>query len=236
MRILPIIANDMRLQFRNGLYLVYLIVGVVYVLLLRFLPERTRLLVLPFLVYSDPAFLGFFFIGGILYLDRQSQMLLAFIVSPAKITDYVTGKIVSLSLLSLSGALFITFLTAGFSFNFVLLTAGVLLAALQMSLLGLIASTFFRTLNQYIFLSVLFTLPFVPGMVLTILNASHPAWTLLPGKAPLELITAAFSSRNVSAGRLTADISISLGYILLLGWAAAGIYKKRIRLSLGEQS
>ena len=65
MRLLNAIWSDIKFQIKQGFYLVYLIITIMYLIILSMLPENVLTIALPLVVFSDPSVLGLFFIGGI---------------------------------------------------------------------------------------------------------------------------------------------------------------------------
>ncbi len=61
--------TDLRLQMRNGFYIAAAFVVVVLVILLRQLPEASRSLGLPMLVFGNLLINGFFFMAGLVLLE-----------------------------------------------------------------------------------------------------------------------------------------------------------------------
>lgn len=70
MRIFNALHADMRFQFKQGFYIVYVAIVVMYLIILHYLPENSIGIALPLVVYSDPSVLGLFFIGGIIMLEK----------------------------------------------------------------------------------------------------------------------------------------------------------------------
>jgi fluoroquinolone transport system permease protein len=61
---------DVRLQFRNGFYYATLVVAVVSTVLLRQLPQDTLAWVLPIFVLGNLLMNGFYFVSGLVLLER----------------------------------------------------------------------------------------------------------------------------------------------------------------------
>lgn len=66
---------DLRLQFRNGFYAAYLAMTLVFFLILIALPAGFRQRGFALIVLMDPAFMGFFFAGGLVLLERDQGVL-----------------------------------------------------------------------------------------------------------------------------------------------------------------
>ena len=198
MRQTTAIAGDVKLQFRHGFYHVYLVLTVLYVLIISALPETIQTPALTLIIFSDPALLGFFFIGAIILLERSDNTLESLFVTPLRVTEYFVGKAASLSLIGLLTSVAIAAAVTRSSFNLLLLTLGVMLTSFLFVLFGIIAATRFSTVNSYIFgggmCSAVFALPLIDFFG----AATSPLFWIFPTKASLVLIGGAFDPAGVS--------------------------------------
>lgn len=143
--------NDLRLQFRHGFYYVYLVLAIIYVIILRVLPAAARDLLLPLVIFTDPAIAGFYFIGAIVLLERADGTQQALFITPLRIRDYFLSKVLSLSALALATSLAIALFAVGPVFNILALIIGVTLTSVLFVLLGLAFVSRFKVLNIYLF-------------------------------------------------------------------------------------
>ncbi|MDO9680631.1 MAG: hypothetical protein Q7262_06400, partial [Bacteroidales bacterium] len=111
MRFLSAIWSDIRFQIKQGFYLVYLIITIMYLIILSMLPENVLSIALPLVVFSDPSVLGLFFIGGIILLEKSQGVMMAIVVTPLKTEEYVLSKAISLAFVSVMAAIAITALS-----------------------------------------------------------------------------------------------------------------------------
>jgi fluoroquinolone transport system permease protein len=98
-RFLSAFRSDVRYQWRYGFYFVYAFLIACFVAIIRVLPEGWRQTALVAALLGDPALLGFFFIGGILQLERGEGLLDALFASPLRPAEYLVSKAASLGLL-----------------------------------------------------------------------------------------------------------------------------------------
>ena len=77
------VACDVRLQYRNGFYAAAAFVAVVLVVLLRWLPPETLRLLLPALVLANMQVNTFYFVAGLVLLEKAEGSLEALVVTPA---------------------------------------------------------------------------------------------------------------------------------------------------------
>ncbi len=192
MRAAAALKYDILFQLRHGFHYAYLFIGAVYILILRGLPPEAKNLFLPVLVFTDPAVLGFFFIGGIVLLEKDQKTLESLFVTPLKILEYIGAKTVSLTFMALAVSFIISFLTTGFSFNPVLLFVGISLSSIFFILLGLIMASRFKSLNEYFVYGGL-SISFIALPILDYFGiVQSPLFFFLPPTASFILIKAAY--------------------------------------------
>lgn len=128
-RFLSLTFHDVKFQFRQGFYLVYGIVTIIYIILLNLLSPNLRSTLGPIILLSDPSFLGFFFIGAILYYEKEQRVTSALFVTPVSYMEYLVGKILSLTLLSILVTVVIALFSFGIFINWISLIVGITLTA-----------------------------------------------------------------------------------------------------------
>lgn len=226
MRALSAIKYDIKFQVRYGFYYAYLLLTVVYILGLRMLPEAYRTFATGLVIFTDPSVLGFFFISGIVLMEKSQNTLESLFVTPLQVSEYIWAKVVSLTLLSLLSSLAIAVFTLGASFNVLLLVVGVGLSSVFFTLLGFALAARAKSLNQYFFYSVP---TFVLDLPLLKYLGFLDAWLyyLLPSKPTLLLIEGAL-------GRITPAEAVyavaALGAWIAVGyqWACRWFYRYTI--------
>src|SRR5258705_5397588 len=92
----------------------------------------------------------FSFIGGLVLLERGEGTLTAQVVTPLRIGEYLTAKVVTLTALALAETLVVVLVIAGWRFNALLLIAGAALAAALYCLAGFIAVARYTAINEYL--------------------------------------------------------------------------------------
>lgn len=218
MRLISTLRFQLVLQFRHGFYYAYAIVCGLYIALLLLFPEDIRSRIAAFVIFSDPAVLGFFFIGGIILLEKDENTLQNLFVTPIRTGEYVIAKDISLSLLAVLTSGIIAAAANGFNANWAMLLTGVLLTSVVFIHIGIAAVSRIKSLNKYILSAVVYMFPlFVPvldyyGIV--------PFWgfRLFPTWASIALIGGALSTTPPTPG------DIVLAYAVLIGWAALSYF------------
>lgn len=191
-RLAATIASDIRLQFRNGFYYAAAFVAFFWIVGLSQVPAGGLRWLMPVFILSNLLINTFYFMGGLVLLEKGEGTLLAQVVTPLRTWEYLASKIITLTLLSLVENLLIVGLAYGPNFDPLPLLAGISLAAAIFVLTGFVAVARYDSINEYLFPSFLYTLAFIPPFL-----DYFGLWTgwlfyLHPLQAPLRLTAAAF--------------------------------------------
>ncbi len=232
MRTAVCLKNDYRLQFRHGFYYVYALLSALYIIILRSLPEALSEFLLPLIVFTDPGVVGFFFIGGIIFLEKEENTLESLFITPIDLWDYLFSKVISLTTLAVVTSFIITIAVKGASFQPLLLFIGVVLTSFIFTFLGLVTASRFNTINKYFILPIIFILPlFLPLLDFFDIYKSS-LFLLFPAMASLVLIRAGVGG-EVSTGMVAYGIcSLALWSFLAAKWAH-NWFEKHIILKIG---
>lgn len=191
-RFLACIKADIYIQIKYGFYAVYGIVTIVYILLLKQAPIASLKTLVPMIVFSDPSMLGFFFIGGLVLLEKGENTLEYIAATPLRISEYLISKMISLSLLALLASFTVTLCSYPDDIHLGQLTIGIVLTSFFFILVGFIAVARFNTVNEYMLSSIIYiTFLFLPLLDYFGLWRSW-IFYLFPTQAGLVLIGGAF--------------------------------------------
>lgn len=191
-RLFATLICDIRLQFRNGFYYAAAFVAVVMALLLNQVRLVDPALLLPVFVLGDILVNTFYFVGGLVLLEKGERTLAAQVVTPLRTSEYLAAKVGTLSLLALIESLVIVTAAYGAGFAVLPLVAGVVVLAVLYTLYGFVVVARYDSINSYLLPSVAYTavlsLPLVDYLGL------WQSWLfyLHPIQAPLLLLRAAF--------------------------------------------
>ena len=100
-RLLATMGTDLRLQHRNGFYYAVAFVLILFAILVSQLPAFDWTRWLPPLVFGNLVMVSFFFVGGLVLLEKGEGTLEAQVVTPLRVGEYLGSKIATLALLSL---------------------------------------------------------------------------------------------------------------------------------------
>lgn len=181
---------DVLFQWKQGFYGIYFVLTLVYILLLRHVPQSWLRYALPMIVYSDPSVLGMFFIGGIILLEREQGILDLMTIIPMETAIYLISKILSLTLIGLLSTYAIILSLNLEDINSLLLVISLLLTSVFYTSLGILISTKVQSVNGYFVKIVPWTLVLILPCLL------YPRFDILavcPSYASLKLVILSFN-------------------------------------------
>lgn len=180
--------QEIKLQFRSGIYALYAVLTLTYLMLLWALPAAVRGTAAVLLIFSDPAAMGLFFMGALVLLEKSQRVHCSLAASPLGVWEYLFAKVVSLGLIGTLVAL----LLAGCSGSKALacVGAGTLLSSALFSLCGLLAATRTNSLNRFLLATIPFEMVLCIPAVLWLFGVlRHPLWLLHPGVCAMVLLS-----------------------------------------------
>jgi len=187
------LKSDFKFQYKEGFFYIYLAICIIYLVILSVLPSSILSIILPILIYSDPAGLGLFFIGGMIMLERRQGIINYLIVTPLLVKEYILSKVITLSTLAVVVSLIITFFTSTYTpINYFILITSTFFTANFFTMIGIFITLPCTNLNEY-FVKI------IPWMILLSLPClgliSQPDnifLSIIPSVASLQLIIGAF--------------------------------------------
>jgi fluoroquinolone transport system permease protein len=192
MRLTHAVWADMQFQMKQGFYLVYVLITIMYLIILSFLPPDILSVALPLVVFSDPSVLGLFFIGGIILLEKTQGVLMVLVVSPLRTIEYILAKVISLAIISVLAAFAITIFSSYGSVNWVLLLLSTILTSGLFTMSGIMINAGCHTVNQYMLKTIPYMLLFVLPCFSLIGFPFSYLFTAIPSVAALRLMLGAY--------------------------------------------
>ncbi|MFC2124415.1 hypothetical protein ACFLU5_06355 [Bacteroidota bacterium] len=211
-----LLKYDITLQWRQGFWLVYFIVSVAFVVILFNIPQTHRLPVTIYILLSDTSILGITFVGALILLEKQQNVLHSLFVTPLSIRNYLISKTTSLTLLITFMCLLILLPVNSPGWHFIPILCATILSSIIFTLLGLGISSQANTINQYLGRMIGFSI-FIPVPVIPFIMFDNFKWLIIfPINAALDIML------NVIDGTATALIYIDL--IILIFWTFIAYY------------
>lgn len=224
-RVRAALIQDLRLQWRHGFWVAYAFVCLSYVLVLGLFEPPLRGLLTTLVVFSDPAVLGFFFIGGLMLLERGDGSLPGSLISPLRIDEWLVAKVSSLTLLAVLASVAIALPLAP-DLRLGWLLAGVIPTSACFVLIGVIAGTRFTTVNRYLLGGGLATLPLLVPMLAPLGVFDTPLFNLLPAGASLDMLGVGLGQRSPELSLAVRSLTV-ISVWTALAWAWARAWMRR---------
>jgi fluoroquinolone transport system permease protein len=156
-RLLTTMRCDLRLQSRNGFYWAVAFLLAAWAVVITQLPEFDWGPFLPPLLLGNLVMATFFFMGGLVLLEKGEGTLEAQIVTPLTSGEYLTSKVVTLTALSIAESVTIVMLAYGTALRWVPLIVGIALASALYCLFGFVVVARYDSINEYLFPSMIYT-------------------------------------------------------------------------------
>jgi fluoroquinolone transport system permease protein len=192
-RLASALRLEVTLQIRQKFLHAAVFSGLIWLAVLLPMPRGLRPVAEPYILLGDIAIIGFFFIGGSVFFEKQERTLGAVISTPLRFWEYLTAKLTALLAISLFVAVVIVTIAHGLAYQVVPLLLGVVLGTLLMLLVGFITSLPFDSVSDW-FLTA--TFPLTVMLALPVLQYSgvwpSPLLYVIPTQGPLLLLGAAF--------------------------------------------
>jgi hypothetical protein len=221
-RLQATMACDVRLQFRNGFYYATLAVTLFSVLIIRLLPARDLSWLLPAIIVNNVIVTGFYFLSGLVLLEKGEGSLEAQIVTPLRPREYLGSKVATLVVLSLCESMPLALAMTDAHFQPGLMMAGIALGTTLFALTGFVAVTRYDSINAFLLPSALvvalLALPLLhyfgvgDGPLVDALMWLHPL------QPTLLLLVAALSPTPAPA--VAAALALGLAWIAFCAWLA----------------
>ncbi len=217
-RLRAAIGNDLRLQRRNGLYYATAFVLILLTAALSQLPLRSLNLgwLLPAVVLNNLVVTTFYFISGLVLLEKGEGTLTAQSTTPLRIGEYLVAKVVTLTGVALVYNVVLVGVIYGPHMRIIPLVVGIGQAAVIYILVGLIAVTRYESINTFLFPSTMYVGALLAPVMLYV--SGWQSWLLYvhPLSAPLVLLRAAFTP--VAAWQIVSSVIYGGVWIGLLSW------------------
>lgn len=206
-----LIKNDLKFQYRHGFYMAYFVLTLMLLMLLSLFSGLAKEQAGMILLLTEISSFGSTFVAATIVLEKEQRLYDTLFVTPINIHSFLQAKILSLAAPALISGTILFVVSFGLNMIRLEFIAGIFLASILFSLLGLTLATRCQSINGFILLS----LPF--GLVLVGLPIVHylqlfpiPFSILLPAQGALLLLNAGFEQ--------TGWKDVLLAVLLLAGW------------------
>ncbi|WP_304943024.1 fluoroquinolone export ABC transporter permease subunit [Vallitalea guaymasensis] len=216
MRITGALKTDFKFQMKQGFYIIYFFLTIIYMVILSMIPKEFKNIILPIIVFSDPSVVGFFFIGGIIMLEKLQGIINYIVVTPLSIKEYILSKVFTLSLLAVIAGEAITFVSINSgSVNNIILAIGIFISSVFFILIGIIVVVGCKTLNQYMVKMVPFLMLLIIPCISIIDFKFSYILTVIPSVAGFRIVYGAFNDSNIIEAIGLITYVVIIDYLLL---------------------
>ncbi len=225
-RMISTLRLDVTVQWRNRFYIIGIGLSLLMALgLAQFFPREAMGGLLPMLFLFAIGGTTMLYVAGLLIFEKDEHTLEAIIVTPVRVSEYLTSKIITLTFLATLESIVVVALTYGLAdLNLGLLLAGLILMGVMLTLLGIILIVRYDSITDFLIpvvgLSLILQLPslYFGGLSDTLL------WLIVPTSAPTMLMWAAWFP--VETWKIVYGIVYSLVIVAVLyRWALAAFHK-----------
>ncbi|MEX2401215.1 MAG: hypothetical protein WD423_10615 [Rhodothermales bacterium] len=223
-RLAATLRRDVILQNRYRFYAVSLLMVLVWGGLLKFVLRTGWVdddVVVPAFVLVNLIVTTFYFMGALVLLERSEGMLAALVVTPLRDLEYLTSKIVTLSMLGLVESLLIVILLFGLPSHLLVLITGTLFLGALYVLAGFISVVGHDSINEWIMPSAVTVAVLILPLVAHFGMVGEGVTWLHPLEPAMVLLRAAYSGSSVP------DVAYGIGGSIV--WTGLGLVWARRR-------
>ena len=222
------LTSSLRLEFTLQVRQKFLHAGVfsglIWLAVLLPMPASLRPVAEPYVLVGDIAIIGFFFIGGTVFFEKQERTVGAIVSTPLRFWEYLAAKLTVLVLISLFVAVVVATVADGFAYRPVPLVVGVVLGTLVMLVVGFISSLPFASVTDW-FLAATIPLAILSLPVLYLSRVwPNPVLYLIPTQGPLLLLGVAFDQVTLAPWQVIYAVLYPVGCLAGLYWAAKAMF------------
>jgi fluoroquinolone transport system permease protein len=222
---------DIRLQLRNGFYAASVFVTVVWAAVFSQLPRFDASGVWAGMVAGNLFITTFYFIGGLVLLERDEGSLAARSVTPLKPSEYLASKVLTLSALAAAENTVLTLLLAGLGFlrfgtGLIFLILGIVLLSVILCLAGFAVIVRYRSINEFLMPSMLYVLALGLPLIEYFGLWRSPLFLLHPVQAALVLMRAAWEP--LSTGQAVYGLLYPAAAVFVFAVLARRAYRRLV--------
>ncbi len=187
-----LLLTDFQLQWRYRIIAAYAVVIGLYTTIILVAQDALPHWVIAIIIYSDPAVLGFFFLGGLMMLEKSENVRLALAMSPISATQYLAAKSISLTIVAVAAVCVLSVAAQLAWHNAALVIFATICTSIMFISAGAIAALKFKTVSGYLIGSVPIITPLVAPAALLIVDPLPLFVYAIPPVAQLKLLLVAF--------------------------------------------
>lgn len=219
---------ELTLQVRQRFLHAAVFSGLIWLAVLLPMSRGLRPAAEPYVLLGDTSIIGFFFVAGTVFFEKQERTISAVISTPLRFREYLAAKLAVLLAISVFVAVAVATIAHGLDYRLAPLLVGVALGTLLMLLVGFTTSLPFASVSDW-FLAA--TIP-LAVMNLPILHFSgvwpNPVLYLIPTQGPLLLFGAAFDQVSLAPWQAVYALTYPVVCIAGLCWTARTLFTRYV--------
>ncbi len=227
-RLTSAVRLELNLQVRQRFLHAAVFSGLIWLAVLLPMSRSLRPVAEPYILLGDVSIIGFFFVAGTVFFEKQERTLSAILSTPLRFWEYLAAKLAVLLTISLFVAMVVVTIVHGFGYHAALMLAGVALGTLLMLLVGFTTSLPFASVSDWFLVA---TIP-LAVMNLPVLYYSgvwpNPLLYAIPTQGPLLLLGAAFDQVSLAPWQLVYAVAYPAACVGALGWAAKSLFGRYV--------
>ena len=228
-RLASALRLELTLQVRQRFLHAAIFSGLIWLAVLLPLSHGLRPVAEPYILLGDTCIIGFFFVAGTVFFEKQERTLGAVISTPLRFWEYLAAKLTLLVLISLFVAVVVPTIAHGFAYRPIPLVVGVVLRTLLMLLVGFASSLPFDSISDW-FLAA--TIPLAVLTVPPVLYFSgvwpNPLLYLVPTQGPLLLLGVAFDQVTLTPWQAVYAVAYPAVCVAGLFWVAKAMFVRYV--------
>ncbi|WP_297825853.1 ABC transporter permease [Mycobacterium sp.] len=227
-RLVSAVRIEFVLQVRQRFLHAAIFSGLMWLAVLLPMSTALRTVAEPYVLAGDTTIVGFFFIAGSVFFERQERTLSAIIATPLRFAEYLIAKLAVLLAVSLSVAVVVVTAAHGTAYRPAPMVLGVILGTLLMLLVGFATSLPFASISDW-FLAA--TIPLaVMSLPMAYLSGvwPNPVLYLVPTQGPLLLLGCAFGHVSLAPWQIGYAVLYPLLSAAGLCWAAKVLFGRYV--------
>jgi fluoroquinolone transport system permease protein len=224
-RLASALRLELTLQVRQRFLHAAVFSGLIWLAVLLPLSRGLRPVAEPYILLGDTCIIGFFFVAGTVFFEKQERTLGAVISTPLRFWEYLTAKLTLLVLISLFVAVVVPLIGHGPEFKVLPLVVATVLGTLLMLLVGFTTSLPFASISDWFLVS---TIPLAVMTVPPVLYYSglwpNVATYLIPTQGPMLLFGDAFHQISLAPWQTVYAVAYPSLCVVLMCWVAKAMF------------
>jgi len=153
-RLTSLMTWDIKLQVKYGFYYAAILMALIWIVVLGLLPLHAIPKFIPLFLFMDILFTSFYFIAGLIYLEKVQGVLDAIVLTPARLWEYLSSKVVTIAIQAIFFSVLIVLFSYNRNVNYFMLVVAVALFSVISSLVGVALAAKYASFSRFMIPSI----------------------------------------------------------------------------------